>query len=330
MPVRPFSRDQDWLLPPSLGELIPEDHSVRFVAAFVDSLDESAWEDLGIRLTGDDLGAAAYHPRLLMGVWLYGFMSGIRSARKLERACCEQIPYMWLANCQQPDHNTLWRFYCHNRTSMRKMVKRTVRTAVKLGLVDLAVQALDGTKMSGNATGDRSYGVKGLERLMKRVDEAIADLEAQNSTNDGGLPGKLPKQLAKMKALRKRVEVALSEVRAEEGPSNVNLADADARLMKSRHGFVAGYNAQAMVSSLREEVAGGSGLLITAVGVDNEPSDYAQLVPMIEEAKEATVTGANVTLADGGYCSGANLQAVREKRYRVLMPDQHGGKEPGP
>ncbi|MCL5257369.1 MAG: IS1182 family transposase [Chloroflexi bacterium] len=330
MPVRPFSRDQSWLLPPSLDELVPEDHSVRFVAAFVDSLDASAWDELGIRLAGDPLGTAAYHPRLLMAVWLHGFMSGIRSARKLERACLEQLPYMWLANCQRPDHNTLWRFYRDNRKSMRKLLKLTVRTAVKAGLVDLAVQALDGTKVSGNATGDRSYKAEGLEKLMKRVDGAIADLEAQNRTDEERGRCRLPKQLAKMKALREHVEVALAQVMAEEGPSNVNLADPDARLMKSRHGFVAGYNAQAVVSPLREGVAGASGLLITAVGVDNEPSDYARLVPMIEEAKEATITGAEVTLADAGYHSEANLEAVREKGYRVLMPDRQGGKGVGP
>ena len=330
MPVRPFSRDQDWLLPPSLGELIPEDHPVRFVAAFVDSLDESAWAELGIRVDGEPLGAAAYHPRLLMTVWLYGFMSGIRSARKLERACCEQVPSMWLANCQRPDHNTLWRFYRDNRESMRKMMRRTVRTAVKLGLVDLTVQALDGTKVSGNATGERSYNSEGLEKLIKRVDAAIADLEAQNTTDEGRLPGKLPKRLAKMKALRTQVEVALAQVMAEDGPSNTNLTDADARLMKGRHGFVAGYNAQAVVSPLQEERAGGSGLLITAVGVDNEPSDYAQLTPMIEEAKESTGTAAGATLTDAGYHSGANLRAAYEKGYRVLMPDRQGEKEPDP
>ncbi len=330
MPVRPFSRNQHWLLPPTLDELIPEDHSVRFIADFVDSLSDASWDELGIRLEGEHFGAASYHPRLLMAVWLHGFMSGIRSARKLERACCEQLPYMWLASCQQPDHNTLWRFYCHNRVAMRKMLKRTVQAAIKVGLVDLAVQALDGTKMSGNATGDHSYNAEGLEKLMKRVNKAINELEAQNSTDEGRLTCKLPKELAKKRVLRERIEVALAQVMAEEGPSNVNLADADARLMKSRHGYVAGYNAQAVVSPLEEKVAGGSGLLITAVGVDNDPSDYAQLIPMIEEAKEATVAGAEVTLADAGYYSGANLQAVQGKEYRVLVPDRQEGKAPEP
>lgn len=330
MPLRPFNRNQAWLLPPSLDDLIPPDHPVRFVAAFVDSLERAEWREIGIEPEGEVRGAPAYDSRLLLAIWLQGFMFGIRSARKLERACVEQLPYMWLANCQRPDHNTLWRFYRDNRQSMRELLKLTVRTAVKAGLVDLAVQALDGTKVSGNATGERSYKAEGLERLMRRVEGAIADLEAQNRTDEEGRRCKLPEQLARMETLREQVEAALAQVMAEGGPSNTNLTDPDARLMKSRHGFVAGYNAQAVVSPLVEEVAGASGLLITAAGVGNEPSDYAQLVPMIEEAQAATLRGAEVTLADAGYHSAANLLAVGQKGYRVLMPDQQGGKEVGP
>ncbi len=64
-----------------------------------------------IGLEGEPLGAPAYHPRALLSVWLYGFMTGVRSSRKLEAACRDQIPYLWLTGWQHPDHNTLWRFY---------------------------------------------------------------------------------------------------------------------------------------------------------------------------------------------------------------------------
>ena len=86
MPLRPLNREQAWLLPPTLGELIPDDHPARFVAAFVDSLNRAAWVELGIGPDGDPLGAPAYHPRALLSVWLHGFMTGIRSSRKLEAA----------------------------------------------------------------------------------------------------------------------------------------------------------------------------------------------------------------------------------------------------
>ena len=77
-------------------------------------------------------------------------MTGVRSSRKLEAACRDQIPYLWLTGWQHPDHNTLWRFYQAHRGAMRTLMKCTVGTAVEMGLVDLAVQAVDGTKIPGN------------------------------------------------------------------------------------------------------------------------------------------------------------------------------------
>ena len=106
-----MDREQMWLLPPSLDELLPLDHPARFVAEFVDVLDKEGWAELGVEIEGDPLGAPAYHPRALLCVWLYGFMTGVRSCRKLEAACRDQISYLWLTGWQHPDHNTLWRFY---------------------------------------------------------------------------------------------------------------------------------------------------------------------------------------------------------------------------
>ena len=80
-------------------------------------------------------------------MWLYGFMTNVRSCRKLEAACRDQIPYLWLTGWHHPDHNTLWRFYHRHRQSMSELFKRTVRTAVTMELVELAVQAADGTKV---------------------------------------------------------------------------------------------------------------------------------------------------------------------------------------
>ena len=123
MPLRDMDREQMWLLPPSLDELLPLDHPARFVAVFVDALDKEGWAELGVEIDGDPLGALAYHPRALLCVWLYGFMTGVRSCRKLEAACRDQIPYLWLTGWQHPDHNTLWRFYKEHRQAMRETVQ---------------------------------------------------------------------------------------------------------------------------------------------------------------------------------------------------------------
>jgi transposase len=97
-------------------------------------------------------------------------MTGVRSCRKLEGACRDQIPYLWLTGWQHPDHNTLWRFYRDHRGAMRGLLKGTVATALKLNLMDLAVQAVDGTKVVANAAKDRTHNAKGLQKLLERTE----------------------------------------------------------------------------------------------------------------------------------------------------------------
>jgi transposase len=328
MPLRDFSREGTWLLPPTLEELIAADHPVRYVAAFVDALDRAAWGELGVAPDGAARGALAYHPRVLLGVWLYGFMTGVRSSRKLERACRDQVPYFWLTGWQRPDHNTLWRFYQAHRQAMRTLLKRTVRTAVEAGLVDLAVQAVDGTRIAGSAARERTLSPAGLEGLLECVQIAIDDLEAQNAGGDEPPPGRLPRELTHLEALRDRVQAALERVAAADGPARANATDPDATLQKARGGgFLVGYNAQAMVAGVvperPDDPRAPGGLLITAADVTTDRDDHGQLLPLLEQA--ATVTDASLAqvLADGGYHSAANLAACAAQvpPVPVLMPD---------
>ena len=324
MPQRPFSREGTWMFPPTVDELVPAAHPARFVAMFVDALDRAAWGELGVAIDGAARGAAEYHPRALLGVWLYGFMTGVRSSRKLEGACRDQVPYLWLTGWQRPDHNTLWRFYQAHRAGMRRLLKRTVKTAVRAGLVDLAVQAVDETKLAGNAAKARTYDREGLERLLARTEAAITDLEAQNSGGEDPPPPTLPAELAQRAALRERVQQALAVVTAEEGPTRINLTDPDAVLVKGRQGYLAGYNGQAQVAGLDPVVAGGTGLLITAADLVAEAADHGQLVRLRDQSVEHTGVAPAVQLADGGYHSVENLVACAERNQTVVMPEaQH-------
>ena len=320
MPLRDMDREQMWLLPPSLDDLLPLDHPARFVAEFVDALDKEGWADLGVEIAGDPLGAPAYHPRALLSVWLYGFMTGVRSCRKLEAACRDQIPYLWLTGWQHPDHNTLWRFYKGHRQAMRKLFERTVRTAVTMKLVDLAVQAVDGTKVGANAAGDRTYDAEGLGRLLDRVEKAIADLEAQNEAGEDATVANLPEELADKETLREQVRRAMGELASREGYKRINLTDHDARKMKTREGFALSYNAQAMVSPIASDGAM-TGMLVTAVDVVDEPVDYRRLTPMVERAEETTDTRVPMTLADAGYYGGSHLDECVRRGQRVAMPE---------
>ena len=316
MPQRSGEREAGWQLPSSLDDLVPANHAVRFVAAYLDGLDALDWTTLGIRLEGAEQGAPRYHPRVLLGIWLWGFMNGVRSARKLEAACGEMLSYRWLTGQQTPDHNTLWRFYQAHRAGLRYLLTHSVQSAVRAGLVDLALQAVDGTKIPGNAAKDQTYDAKGLERLIERTEHAIADLEAQNATGGEGAPPRLPEELASKEALLERIRQVKEELGAGE---RINLTDREARLMKGRGGFVVGYNAQAVVSALDPAVAGTTGMLITAAEVTTEPDDHDQLVPMLEQAAETTGQRSEATVADGGYHSGPNLAATQGQR--LVMPE---------
>jgi len=326
MPVRPYTRDQGWLLPQRLEDLLSPDHPVRFVAAFVDQFDEAVWLEMDVKPKGKADGPPAYDPRLLLSVWLYGFMTGIRSSRKLETACHEQLPFLWLTGQQAPDHNTLWRFYQAHRQGMRRLLKRTVRTAVASGLLDLALQAVDGSKLAGNAAKDRTYDRAGLQGLLARTEAAIKDLEAQNQSGEVA-PPRLPENLRQKRALVKQVQEALAKVASEEG--RINLTDEDAVLLKGRNGIVAGYNSQAVVSPL-SEAAGQGGQLITAAAVTRDEYDQAQLLPMLAAAAAGSGEVAAVSLADAGYHSGENLSQLEQSGQQVLMPESGAKAASGP
>ena len=320
-----MNREQMWLLPPTLEELLPLDHPARFVAEFVDALDRDGWGELDIQIDGEPLGAPSYHPRAPLSVWLYGFMTRVRSCRNLEAACRDQIPYLWLTGWQHPDHNTLWRFYKEHRQAMRGLFKRTVLTAVTMELVDRAVQAVDGTRVAASATRDRTYDADKLGKLLERVEKAIVDLEAQNEAGEETAAAHLPKKLADKMVLRERVRQAMDDLRRQEGPQRINLTDKDARMMKTRHGIVPGYNAQAMVSPVKPD-GKAAGVLITAPDLVNEPTDYAKLLPMLQRAEEMTGVKAPLTLADAGYHSAAALEGCVVRGQQVVMPESSRGR----
>jgi transposase len=127
---------------------------------------------------------------------------------------------------------------------------------------------------------------------------------------------RLPQELASREALLARVRQAKAELGAAK---RINLTDQAAHLMKGRGGYVAGYNAQAMVSPLQEAVTGCGGMLLTAATVSDQPDDHGQLVPMLAQAAQTTGVRSRTTLADGGYHSGANLVATTGQR--VVMPE---------
>ena len=325
MPLRPWTRDRTDVVPPKLEDWAAPDHPVRFVAAFIEELTEAEWAALGIAPNGHPGGAPAYAPRVLLGAWLYGFMTGIRSCRKVTVACDEHLPFLWLTGGQRPDHNTLWRFYERHRGSMQVLFRRTVATAAHSGLVVWALQAVDGTKIGGNAAKDRTFDAPALAKLLEKVEAAIADLEAQNGSEGPPTPSRLPRDLAQAEQLRARVRAALDQVNATDGPKRVNLTDPEAVFVKGRLGLVVGYNAQAAVSSVTLADAAHPrarpARLVTGLSVVTAPDDHGQLLPMLDQVAATTGQAIATLVADAGYHDHATVAACATRGQRIVMPE---------
>ena len=187
-------------------------------------------------------------------------------------------------------------------------------------LVDLAVQAVDGTKVVANASVNRSYDAEGLRGLLDRLERTIADLEAQNEAGEDVSAVNLPEKLADKEVLREQVKQAMADLGSQKRHKRINLTDPEARLMKGRQGIVAGYNAQAMVSATKTE-EGTSGMLVTAVDVVDQANDNSLLAPMVEQSEETTGTKSQMTLADAGYFSASHLAKCDRRGQQVVVSE---------
>lgn len=319
MPQRAFAPDQGYLFPPDPDEWLAADHPIRYVRAFVETLGPEVWAQLGVAQAAER-GAARYDPKVLLSAWLGGFMMGIRSSRGIEQACHEQVPFRYLLAGQTPDHNTLWRFQQQHRKRLRAVLQETIWTAIELELVELAQQAVDGTKIRANARKSRTLTPAEMEGLGQRLEEAIADLEAQN-VGEQPPPPELPQRLRSMAVLREAVAAARQQIREEEDEERlVNLTDPEARMLHTPTGKAPAYNAQAVVAALDPERAGCQGRIILAAEVVAEGTDNHLLAAMIAAARVAG-TPVPVTVADAGYFSGQTLVDCEAAQYPVVIPE---------
>lgn len=318
--IRP-DYNEIYLFPPAVEDWLPKDHPARFIRAMVDSLDPEA---LGFKTREVEVGAPSYSVDLLLKVWLYGFMTGIRSTRRLERACMEIVPLIWLTGRNAPDHNTLWRFYRNNRNAFKSLFRQTVKVAMKSGLVGLALHAVDGTKIRSAASGSKGVHRKNLEELLRRLEESEDEMFREVEKNEAAESGesRLPEELQDPVVLDRRIREALSEMDEAE-TDHLNPNDPEARMMKADRRSEFSYNAQAVVDSE-------SGLIV-AEEVVNDETDNHVLNDMLDEVEENVGEAADETVADAGYYSGEELKHAEDKERAVLvnMKSMSGGDGDG-
>jgi transposase len=301
--------DQMLMFPPSVDDWIGEDHPARFIRDFVESLD---LRGLGFVVPISEVGGSYYAPDLLLKAWLYGYMHGIRSTRKLERACREHMGLIWLTGGNAPDHNVLSRFLNANREAISELFKQSVKVAVKCELVGMAVHAVDGTKIRSNSSWNKMATAEVLEKMQEKLDRSVADfmteIERQEQEEIGEY--KLPSAMHGTLRRKEKIHRALSELEKSD-LKRVHHCEPEARVMKNRRNLDLSYNAQA--------VADRDSGIIVAADVVNEGTDNGQLVPMLDLAKENLGATAKENLADSGYFSGSQIGLAEEREYEVLL-----------
>jgi transposase len=164
-----YTPNQVMMLPPSLEELIDQNHPVRIVNQVVDRIDI---DPLLKKFKGG--GTSSYHPRMLLKVLIYGYLNNTYSSRRMESALKENIHFMWLAGMNKPDHNTINRFRSDRLKDVLKTVfGQVVELLVEAGHLDLKEIYTDGTKLEAQANRYTFVWGKAIKRSKSRMAEQL-------------------------------------------------------------------------------------------------------------------------------------------------------------
>lgn len=355
---REWNPEQSALFPPCALDLVPPGHAAHLVR------DVTRSElDLGAVLAAYSVerGAPPYHPVMMTALLLYGYTQGIRSSRRIARACEERVDFMAVTGMQKPDHDTINEFRRRHLTALEGLFVQALRLCQKAGLVKLGHVALDGSKVKANASKHKAMSYDRMKKTEKELAEEVgahfAACEATDKAEDaefgeGRRGDETPawvkskqRRLEKIREAKAALEAEAKEKAAKERarqavrdeatpgrkpapPSEVppeqaqrNFTDPDSKVMKTKDGFEQAYNAHAAVDA-------GSQVIVGAT-VTNQQNDGATLEPMLDQVRANCGAIPREVSADAGYCSEKNLAEVARRGIRGYVAtgrQRHGTK----
>jgi transposase len=313
------SRSQSTLFPEYLEDWVGDDNPVRVIDVFVEELDLG---DLGFeRAARPASGRPAYHPAVLLKLYVYGYLNRVQSSRRLEREAGRNVEVMWLTGRLAPDHKTIADFRKDNGRAIRKVCARFVALCRQLNLFAEASVAIDGSKFKAVNNRDRNFTRAKMQRRMAQIEESVERYLHQLDSADRQEPSqalaarteRLTEKIAKLRKEMQRLK-ALEVQMLATPDQQVSLTDPDARSMATsgRGSGVVGYNAQASVDITHH--------LIVAHDVTNVGNDRSQLSPMAKKTKVALQTDELDVVADRGYFSSLEILACDEAGVTVTLP----------
>ena len=306
-------RNQATLFPERLDDYVAEGNPVRVIDVFIDDLDISG---LGFKAEPAATGRPGYHPKMMLKLYVYGYLNREQSSRRLEQAAQRNIELMWLTGRLAPDFKTIADFRKDNGEAIRLVCREFVMLCKKLNLLSDKLVAIDGSKFKAVNSRDKNITRAKMKRRLEAVESSIERYLERLAEADRAEPAADDAQTLqdKISQLRKEMQrLKKLEARMLEAPDKqLSLTDPDARSMKSRGAGVVGYNVQSAVDNKSH--------LIVAHEVTNVGSDRSQLSPMAKEAKAVLGTETLEVVADRGYYNGDEIRACEQAGIDAYLP----------
>jgi len=308
-------RSQTQLLPKTVDEYIDEENESRFIDTFIDSLDLKC---LGFTHTAPHAeGRPPYDPGDMLKLYVWGYLNGVRSSRKLERECTRNLEAIWLMKGLAPDHWTIAAFRRENAGVVKAVFKELVKLLIGIGLVGRDMVAVDGVKLKAVNSNERNLRRETLTMNIERMDRAVSEyleaLDEADRAEEGGAgeAARLREKLSKLAARRVEAVELLGRLK-ESGEREVSLTDPDCRLMKNRGRLEPCYNAHAAVDTESH--------LVVEYDVSNSASDAKSLRPVAVAAKEALGVERLRAAADKGFHDASEVAKCLDSGVTPYVP----------
>ena len=355
---RRYDPSQSFLMPPSLDDWLPENHTARFISEVVDELlDLSVIYDSYFEASG----APPYDPTMMLKLLFYAYSTGVTSSREMERRCHLDVAFRWLTANTAPDYRSISRFRRRHLVALDDLFTQVLVLCSEAGLVTLGRVALDGTKLRASASRHKamSYGRLGprIEQLEAEVAAILAEAEAVDRAEDeefgedrrgDEIPHELARResrLVKLRAAKEAIEAEAAEKAAKEAADKATEKGGDDTVVAEAAASAAAEATPAdrvqrsftdpearMMKTVdgfhyaynAQAVVDEHSQVIVAADVTQQAGDVHQLIPMITAATTSLTNAGiegdpKIVLADAGYCSQDNLQQLSDAKVNAVV-----------
>jgi transposase len=304
-----IGQQRNQLMMLSLESSVPGDSFTRVIDSFVDATD---LESFGFaHVHSHDEGRPAFHPSVLLKLYLYGYHYGIRSSRKLEREARLNLEAMWLTSCQCPHYKTIADFRKNHSGAFRQVFRSFVRLLRDWELANGQTIAIDSFKIRAQNSLKNNLNQNKLDRHLEYIDNKIAEYETQLDQCDNEDEKQELEQKTRQQETRKAGYKAIEQQLKESGQEQISLTDPDARSVILHRNIVnVGYNIQAASDSKHK-------LLVEYETGD--VNDSHALAQMAIAAKEILKAESMDVLADKGYHTGEELKKCEAENITAYV-----------